>query len=92
MPRMRYRNVIGSQVRRLRVARCWTQQQLAIKLQCLGWDTSREVVAEIERRNYGVHDLQLLYLADIFGVSIAELYPSVQFRKRDISEVMKDRL
>jgi transcriptional regulator with XRE-family HTH domain len=89
---MRYRNVIGSQVRRMRSARCWTQQQVAIKLQCLGWDVSREAVAEIERRNYGLHDLQLLYLADIFGVAISELYPPIRFRNRDINEVMKDRI
>jgi transcriptional regulator with XRE-family HTH domain len=92
MPQVRHLNVIGSQVRKLRYTRQWTQQQLAIRLQCLGWDASRELIAEIERRNHRVGDLQILYLADTFGVSIPELYPSIQFRKRDINEVMGERL
>ena len=38
---MRYLNMIGPQVRKLRYTRQWSQNTLSTKLQLLGWDVDR---------------------------------------------------
>ena len=89
---MRYLNVIGSKIRLLRGLRHWSQRHLAIKLQRCGWDVSRATVSKIESRIAEVGDLQLLYLAEVFGVNLRELYPEIKVRNRDINEVMNSRI
>ena len=88
---MRYLNVIGSRIRRLRGSHHWSQRHLAIKLQRCGWDVSRATVSKIEARIAEVGDLQLLYLAEVFGVNLRELYPRIKVRNRDINDVMNSR-
>lgn len=90
---MRYLNVIGAQVCKLRTARRWSQSKLAIQLQRCGWDASRETVSRIERRVYEIQDLQLLYLAEVFSVPMTEFFPPrLVVRNRDINEVMNSRV
>ena len=72
---MRRQNVIGPQVRRLRNARGWSQNQLAIKLQLEGLDVSRCHIGKIESRLIHVADEELLYLASVLRVDVKELYP-----------------
>jgi transcriptional regulator with XRE-family HTH domain len=72
---MRYRNIIGPQVRRLRNQRGWSQEQLAAKLQIAGWDVSRNGLAKIETRIQWMRDYQLAYLLNVFRVDYADLYP-----------------
>lgn len=69
-------NVIGPQVRRLRNARNWSQNNLAIKLQILGMENaSRVKVGKIESRLVWIADEDLIYLARALGVSTEQLYP-----------------
>ncbi len=69
-------NIIGPQVRRLRNARNWSQNNLAIKLQILGMENaSRVKVGKIESRLVWIADEDLIYLARALGVSTEQLYP-----------------
>ena len=72
---MRYHaNLIGSKIGRLRYARSWTQDTLAAKLQILGCDVSRDVIANIENRRSVATDKQCFFMAKVFSVSIDELF------------------
>ena len=73
---MKYYNIIGPQVRRLRYARQWSQSKLAAKLQCAGWDISRSGVSKIEARLKFVLDFELDYLVEVLRVELKELFPS----------------
>jgi transcriptional regulator with XRE-family HTH domain len=53
----------------------WTQEDLAIKLQFSGWDTSRESVARLQNQGRRVPDLELFLLARILGVKADDLFP-----------------
>ena len=68
-------NVIGPQVRRLREEKGWTQDQLAVKLQLFGWDTSRESVTRLETRDRRVPDLELFVLARVLETPTDDLFP-----------------
>ena len=73
---LKYYNIIGPQVRRLRYARQWSQSMLAAKLQCAGWDISRSSVSKIEARLKFVLDFELDYLVEVLRVELKELFPS----------------
>lgn len=69
-------NVVGPQVRRLRSAREWSQNDLATKLQILGLESATRVrISKIESRRACVSDDELIYLSRVLGVSTEELYP-----------------
>lgn len=79
-------NVIGPQVRKLRVGRGWTQEQLAVKLQLFGWDTSRDSVTRLENQGRRVPDLELFVLAKVLGVKTDELFaPIVRSRIKELA-------
>ena len=68
-------NVIGPQVRKVRERKGWTQNQLALKLQLFGWDTSRESVTRLENQSRRVPDLEMFVIARILGVKADDLFP-----------------
>ncbi len=68
-------NVVGPQVRKLRLRKGWTQDRLAAKLQLLGWDLSRESVTRLENQARRVPDLELFALAKALGVRADDLLP-----------------
>lgn len=75
---MKYKNVIGPQVRRLRSQRAWTQEKLAIELQIAGWEKiSRSGVSKIEGGFVGLRDFRQLYLAAALGVPVEDLFPKI---------------
>ena len=73
---MKYYNIIGPQVRRIRYARQWSQSKLAGKLQRAGWDISRSGVSKIEARLKFVLDFELEYLVEVLRVELKELFPA----------------
>ena len=75
-------NAVGAVVRRLRVGRSLTQEQLAAKLQLLGLDIQRIGVWKIEARLRCVTDLELPIIAHALNVEITDLYPPGMLRKR----------
>ncbi len=68
-------NVIGPQVRKFRKGKGWTQDQLAVRLQVLGWDISRESVTRMETQDRRVPDLELFVVATALNVAADELFP-----------------
>jgi transcriptional regulator with XRE-family HTH domain len=74
---MRHLNLIGPQLRKLRFKHDWSQNDLAIKLQLIGFDVGRSTIAKIEARLVWVGDWQLFYFTRVFKVELDELYPPV---------------
>src|SRR5215217_4482189 len=69
-------NLVGPQVRRLRMTLGLSQGDLAAKLQVKGWDISRAGVSKIEARLRIVNDAEILLLASTLGREISELFPA----------------
>ena len=69
-------NVIGPQIRKLRDQRGWTQEVFAQKMQLAGWDVSRVSVAKLEARLRWTSDVEILFIARVFGVALNDLFPS----------------
>lgn len=68
-------NVIGQAVSRLRYQRNWTQDELVARLQVIGCDMSRNILANIETRRSVATDKQIEFLAKVFGVEVGQLFP-----------------
>ena len=68
-------NHIGQNVGRFRYQKGWTQDVLAAKMQLLGCDVTRDVIANIESRRSAVNDKQIMFLAEALGVEIGDLFP-----------------
>jgi transcriptional regulator with XRE-family HTH domain len=79
---MRYNNNVGPQVRRRRYALGWSQSTLATKLQIAGFDISRGTLAKIEARIRYVDDRTLVFLAEVLGIPVQELFPPRESGKR----------
>lgn len=68
-------------MRRLRVAKGWSQADLAVKLQKSEWDCSRSWLAKIEARQVLVRDHQLLHFCAVLGVRLEDLFPTIDARR-----------
>jgi len=69
------KNLIGSQVRKWRVKKGWSQEVLAAKIQLRGWNISRDSLASLESQRRRVPDCEMLYLARVLGVRLEDLFP-----------------
>ena len=68
------KNMVGGQVRKLRIERGWSQQMLSNKLETLALYLCRGSISRIEDRPRTVTDIELYGLAEILGVSIENLF------------------
>ena len=68
------KNMVGSQVRRLRIERGLSQQMLSTKLETLAISICRGSISRIEDKQRTVTDIELYGLAEILGVSIESLF------------------
>jgi len=85
-------NVVGRMVVRLRVMRQWTQEELAGKLQILGFPMTRNRLANIEIGRTPVKEDLILYLAHVFQVEAGALFPCrVKFRCVGVTDEMFQR-
>ncbi len=75
------KNIVGPTVRRLRNEAELSQPQLAAKCGVIGWDLSREILAQIESQFRYVTDWELVVLARALNVEMTELIP-IKFRKK----------
>lgn len=69
-------NVIGPQVRAIRMKQNLTQEELAAKCNVIGWNVSRSTLAKIESCRRQATDEQVVFLAKALGVRIEKLYPA----------------
>ena len=60
-------NVVGPQVRRLRMVAELSQESLAAKLQLAGWDLSRGGLSKVEAGLRRVNDAEAWMLAKVLG-------------------------
>ena len=67
-------NIIGPQVQNIREHFNLTQDQVAARLNRLGWDISRGTYAKIECQRRRVSDQEALLLAEALKVGIDELF------------------
>lgn len=69
-------NMIGDQVRRLRLQKGWSQQKISNKLEMLAIYVRRGSISRIEDRQRTVTDIELFGLANVLGVPIESLFES----------------
>jgi transcriptional regulator with XRE-family HTH domain len=72
---MRRKNLTGRQVAYWRYQKKWTQKTLSARLQCLGFDISREMLGNIEIGLRGVEDNWLEGFQKVFGLPIIKFFP-----------------
>ena len=72
---MRNANVIGPIISRLRSQRGWSQEMLAVKLQVIGCDITRDVIANIELKRCVATDAHIMGFMRVFGVRLKDLFP-----------------
>ena len=91
MPRKKYpANVVGPQVRKVRVRLGLTQEQLAAQCQLAGLDISRSTLGQIEARLRHVSDEELIVLASLLGLTTDQLYPE-EILKRNRAKKLKPK-
>lgn len=69
-------NMVGDQVRKLRIEKKMSQQTLSNKLEMMAIYVCRGSVSRIEDKLRTVTDIELYGLAQVLDVSIADLYPN----------------
>lgn len=67
-------NMVGTNLRRLRIARGMSQQMLSNRLETLAVYICRGSISRIEDMKRTVTDIELYGLAEVLGVSIDELF------------------
>jgi len=89
---MRYNlNLIGQNIAKFRHQRDWTQEELAAKLQLLGCNITHQILACIETRRCAVTDAQFAICAEVFSVSINDLFLPVSQSGNQKAWLMKYR-
>lgn len=68
------KNMVGSKIKKLRLARNWSQQKVADQLEMLAIYICRGSISRIEDKSRTVTDIELYGLAQVLGVSIQELF------------------
>lgn len=69
------KNIVGSQVRKIRTEIEVSQTELAAECQRQGWDVSRDIVAKIEDGRRWVADEELIKLAKALECPVPALFP-----------------
>ena len=68
------KNCVGATITRLRKERGWKQHELLAKLQLRGIDIGKSSLSDLEGQNREIRGNELVALAEIFGVTMDELY------------------
>lgn len=85
---MRYSNLVGPQVKKLRAHRGWTQEMLSEKLHLAGWSISSGALVDLEARMLPVADHHLFFLAKIFEVPMRELFPKIDPQDPNLQQTL----
>jgi transcriptional regulator with XRE-family HTH domain len=71
-------NVVGRNVARFRYQNGWSQDELIAKMQLLRFYITRNILANIETLRSSVTDKQIVIFAEVFGMSVGDLFPTKQ--------------
>lgn len=86
----RFRNAVGPQIAKERMALGLTQDQLAARLQRAGLETiDRLGVVKIERRIRSVFDFELRILADVLKTDTDSLFPARETLRSELPDLRK---
>ena len=84
--------MVGYTVAKIRKQLLISQRELADRLQVLGWNIDKNGIQRIESGERFVNDMELIYLARLFNMTIPELYndvPSIDTISFDTNENSK---
>lgn len=79
---MKKRNIIGENLKLLRVEKGLSQEQLANKLHLLGLNLDRSAISRIERYSREVYDYEISYFAAALDVNIINFYKDINIQKK----------
>lgn len=86
----RYRNIIGPQLARERIAKGLTQGALAAKLQIAGLESIDNIgVSKIENQVRSIYDYELQIIADTLSVPLEQLYPEIVKTKKSLDDLRR---
>lgn len=71
-------NMIGNNLRRLRMERGWSQQKLSNKLEMLAIYVCRGSISRIEDKLRTVTDIEIYGFSKVLNVPIQQLFESVE--------------
>lgn len=71
-------NIVGVTVREYRKQLRISQRELADRLQIIGLDIDKNAVQRIESGQRFITDIELIYLAQVFNITVEELYEGNQ--------------
>ncbi|MGF1902320.1 helix-turn-helix domain-containing protein [Aliivibrio fischeri] len=71
---MESKNIIGKQIRALRIEQGLTQAQLAARCNVLGYDLSRGALAKVEAGCIRITDINIRYFAQALKVTEGDLF------------------
>jgi transcriptional regulator with XRE-family HTH domain len=71
-------NMVGDQVRKVRIARKMSQQTLSNKLEMMAIYICRGSISRIEDKQRTVTDIELYGLAAVLGVTIDDLFSKTE--------------
>lgn len=74
---MKKRNLIGTNLKKIRVLNKISQEQLIAQLNLLGLDLDRTSLSRIENHNREVYDYELVYFSKALNISILDLYADI---------------
>ncbi|MCI8621605.1 MAG: helix-turn-helix transcriptional regulator [Clostridia bacterium] len=66
-------NIVSKNIRKYRLQNNWSQEKLALKLNLLGLPFTKNDIQRIEVNRRIVRDFELIFLAEVFDISISEL-------------------
>ena len=69
-----YEKALGQNIRRLRMERGLSQEQVAAQMQVRGCDVTRSAFAKIEAGQRHIYPDELMHLRSIFGVAYDEMF------------------
>ena len=81
------RNVIGANLRRLRVAKDFSQERLSVQCARLGYEFPRGTLAKIEAGIRAVSDVELFVLSHALKAALTEFFPDGLLRRLKAGEV-----
>ncbi|MDY0137044.1 MAG: helix-turn-helix transcriptional regulator [Thiomicrospira sp.] len=76
-------NIIGPQIKSLRLRNGWTQEQFVARCHLIGFYISRGTLAKIEVKKRGVSDIEVKLLSEVLKTS-TDVLLNTQFKADDI--------
>lgn len=74
---MKKRNLVGANLKKIRLRNGLSQEQLIAQLNLLGLDLDRTSLSRVENQNREVYDYELVYFSKALKINIVDLYDGI---------------